>query len=70
MRICGSIPLVAKYGANGCGCKQLTIESSPFKTRTTFVVNLSQIKNDPSSDPAQMKFLFFRKKIRKLTSCL
>ena len=49
--ITGSIPLVAKRQVLGCGCKQFTIESSPFNTRTRFVVSLSHIKNEPSSLP-------------------
>ena len=48
----GSIPLVARIQAVGCGWRQLTIESSPRSTRTILVVDFSQRKNDPSSEPA------------------
>ena len=48
----GSMPEVARRQLVGCGCKQFTIESSPLNTRTIFVVAFSQIKNDPSSEPA------------------
>lgn len=48
----GSMPLVARRHCVGCGWRQFTIESSPLNTRTMFVVSLSQIKKDPSSDPA------------------
>lgn len=41
--ITGSIPLVARRQAIGCGCTQFTIESSPLKTSTILVLYLSQI---------------------------
>ena len=50
----GSIPLVASKQDVGWGCKQFTIDSSPFKTRTILEVCLSQTKKEPSSDPAIM----------------
>lgn len=50
--ITGSIPLVANKHVDGCGCKQLTILSSPRSTRIILVVLRSQIKKEPSSDPA------------------
>jgi len=46
------MPLVANKHMDGCGCKQLTILSSPRNTRTILVVLRSQIKKEPSSDPA------------------
>ena len=48
----GSIPLVANKHTEGWGCKQFTIESSPLNTLTIFVVLFSQMKNEPSSEPA------------------
>jgi len=49
-----SIPLVANINSEGCGCRQLTIEESPFNISKLFSVLLSQIKNKPSSEPATM----------------
>src|SRR6218665_1811328 len=46
------MPLVASRQAVGCGSRQLTIDSSPLNTRTMLVVDLSQMKNEPSSEPA------------------
>lgn len=51
-RTTGSIPLVANIHVDGWGCRQLTMDSSPRKTRTMLVVAFSQIKNEPSSEPA------------------
>jgi len=51
-RTYGSMPLVANRHITGCGSRQFTIESSPRRIRTIFVVAFSQIKNEPSSDPA------------------
>lgn len=48
----GSIPLVARRHWVGWGWRQFTMESSPLNTLTIFVVSLSQMKNEPSSDPA------------------
>ena len=41
IRTNGSIPLVANKDECGFGCRQLTIDSSPLRTRTTFVEYLS-----------------------------
>lgn len=49
-----SIPLVANMNSEGCGCKQLTIELSPFNIITLFSVLLSQTKKKPSSEPPTM----------------
>jgi hypothetical protein len=46
------MPLVANKHVDGCGCKQLTILSSPRKIRTILVVLRSQMKKEPSSEPA------------------
>lgn len=37
------MPLDAKIDVNGCGARQFTIDSSPLRTRTTFVVLLISI---------------------------
>jgi hypothetical protein len=50
----GSIPLVASKQYDGWGCRQFTMESSPRRTRMIFVVWRSQMKKDPSSEPATM----------------
>lgn len=50
----GSIPLVASKQYDGWGCRQFTMESSPRRTRMMFVVWRSQMKKDPSSEPATM----------------
>lgn len=51
-RTTGSIPLVASKHEVGWGCKQFTMDSSPFNTRTMLVVYLSHMKKEPSSEPA------------------
>ena len=61
----GSIPLVANKHTEGWGCKQFTIESSPLNTLTIFVVLFSQIKNDPSSDPATIYWPLLKTKLPK-----
>jgi hypothetical protein len=48
------MPLVARTHEVGWLCRQLTIDSSPFMTRTMLPLDLSQQKNLPSSDPATM----------------
>jgi hypothetical protein len=48
------MPLVARRQVTGWGSRQLTIDSSPRRTRMMFVVAFSHMKNDPSSEPATM----------------
>jgi hypothetical protein len=51
------MPLVANIDTNGCGCTQFRIDESPFKTLTILVVSRFQMNNEPSSEPAPIKFL-------------
>ncbi len=56
------MPLVARRQCVGWGWRQFTIESSPLKTRTMLLVFLSQMKNEPSSEPATMYWPLLKQK--------
>lgn len=67
-RTTGSIPLVANKQTLGWGCKQLTMESSPFIILSKFVEFFSHKKNEPSSLPATMYSPSAPKKFASLMS--
>ena len=53
-RTTGSMPLVASRQVDGWACTQLTMLSSAWSTLTRLVLQRSQMKRLPSSEPAAM----------------
>ncbi len=57
------MPLLARKQQSGCGCRQLTIDLSPFKILTMLVDFRSQKKMLPSSLPAMInRFSLIKRK--------